>query len=190
MRTPGIVLGAMDSGKTTVLVERIAYLLDSGVPADEILVLAVSQQASDDLCGRLAARIDSSAPAVATFDSFAFNLVRNHHGKAGFQRAPRPSEICAVAEAPNLLERNRDLLVTYQLRFPHVLVDQFEKITDWQARLAVALGGTGLFITGDTSFQRVRSRHIGVPTSLQELVASPWFYVIRLKGRYGPALRR
>ena len=86
---PTVVLGPAGSGKTTAIVERIARVLASGVPADRILALAVSRRSADDLSQRLTARLGTAAPAVITFHSFALNLVQNHHREAGYQRPPR-----------------------------------------------------------------------------------------------------
>lgn len=274
MRTPGVVLGRPGSGKTTVLVERVANLLECGVPRDEILLLAVSRQAADDLSKRLTARLGTLAPAVATFHHFAFNLVRNHHGQAGYPHPPRfltasqlwdemrrllaredasqwprygnrlksrslPAllsdllsgaanndlsqdeiqrllekhgrpdlvelgrfagrfaaylkERClldsdgAVVEARHLLEEHQDLLSTLQLRFRHVLVDQFEDATYVQTWLATALGGTRLFVAGNVS-QGINSYRGGSPANLQVLIDSPWTHAIRLQGCYRPAI--
>jgi len=86
---PVVVLGQPGSGKTTVVVERAAFLVRSGVSGDEILVLALSRGNSNELTGRLATRLGRDAPAVMTVHAFAYGLVRRHHRLAGYARPPR-----------------------------------------------------------------------------------------------------
>lgn len=86
---PVVVLGQPGSGKTTVVVERAAFLVRSGVSGDEILVLALSRGNSNELTGRLATRLGRDAPAVMTVHAFAYGLVRRHYRLAGYARPPR-----------------------------------------------------------------------------------------------------
>jgi superfamily I DNA/RNA helicase/RecB family exonuclease len=96
LASPAVLLGPAGSGKTTILVERIARVLNSGISADKVLILAVSRRGADDLSRRLAARFGTAAPTVVTFHAFAFNLVKTHYREAGYRRAPRPFPIHAV----------------------------------------------------------------------------------------------
>ena len=87
---PIVVLGAPGTGKTTVVVERAARLIESGVPKERILALALSRRSMAELTARLVARLGTEAPSVGTFHSFALGLVRRHYRQAGYQRPPRP----------------------------------------------------------------------------------------------------
>lgn len=86
---PVVVLGEPGTGKTTVVVERAARLIESGVPKDRILVLALSRRSMAELTARLVARLAIEAPTVATFHSFALGLLRRHYREAGYRRPPR-----------------------------------------------------------------------------------------------------
>jgi len=59
---PTVLLGPAGSGKTTALVELVAHLLASGVPTEQILVLAVSRRSADDLSQRFAVRLAAAPP--------------------------------------------------------------------------------------------------------------------------------
>lgn len=86
---PVAVLGGPGTGKTTVVVERAAHLIASGVPRERILVLALSRRSMAELTARLVGRLAAEAPTVTTFHSLALALVRRHHREAGYRRPPR-----------------------------------------------------------------------------------------------------
>ena len=48
-----VVVAAAASGKTAVLVERVKYLLDTGVPANEIVLITFTNAAAEELAERL-----------------------------------------------------------------------------------------------------------------------------------------
>lgn len=65
------------SGKTSTLVERVAYLLDQGVPARRLLVVMYNRSAREDFQQRLSRRLPTSLAAtldVRTFHSFGWRL--------------------------------------------------------------------------------------------------------------------
>ncbi|MBB6392290.1 ATP-dependent DNA helicase [Microbacterium thalassium] len=75
----GVVLGAPGTGKTTVLVRRVARLLtEAGLEPDELLVLTPTRQTATELRDRLAAGLDVATPGplARSTSSFAFQLVR------------------------------------------------------------------------------------------------------------------
>lgn len=75
----GVVLGAPGTGKTTVLVRRVARLLsEAGLAPDEVLVLTPTRQTATALRDRLAAGLDMATPGplARSTSSFAFQLVR------------------------------------------------------------------------------------------------------------------
>ncbi len=86
---PVVVLGEPGTGKTTVVVERAAHLIASGVPKDRVLVLGLSHRSMAELTSRLAGRLGTEAPPVITLHSLALGLVRRHYREAGYRRPPR-----------------------------------------------------------------------------------------------------
>ena len=77
---PLLVLAGPGTGKTTTLVEAVARRIESGTPADRVLVLTFSRKAAQELRTRLTARLGpaSAGPAVWTFHAFCYALVREH----------------------------------------------------------------------------------------------------------------
>ena len=70
-----LVSAVAGSGKSTTLIERIAYLLAHGADARRILVLMFNKSARDDFAARLERRLPAVArPAVSTFHSFGMRL--------------------------------------------------------------------------------------------------------------------
>lgn len=80
------VLAPAGSGKTRVLVNRISYLLNSGVQPGSILALAFNRKAARQLEERLSQLgvpvavnlTDRSGVAVATFNSFGYRLLMSN----------------------------------------------------------------------------------------------------------------
>jgi len=87
---PLLVLAGPGTGKTGVLVARIAHLVaNRGVSPDRILALTFSRRAADGMRVRVKDRVPEAAFVDArTFHSFALSVVRRHAGTLGLRRAP------------------------------------------------------------------------------------------------------
>ena len=88
---PLLVLAGPGTGKTTTIVEAIASRLADGssTPAS-VLALTFGRKAATELRDRVAARVGGGlVPAVATFHSFAYSLVRAAGSSEGFLDPPR-----------------------------------------------------------------------------------------------------
>lgn len=74
----GTVVGAPGTGKTAVLVERVARLLDGGVAADELVVLTPTRGSATRLRDELGVRVQVATPGplARSVGSFAFQVVR------------------------------------------------------------------------------------------------------------------
>ena len=87
------VAGAAGCGKTGVLVERVRALLESGVPAASVLVLATTRTASDELAARLhAASGLAEGVKVSTPYELAVEILGSEHAQARTGRSPRVLE--------------------------------------------------------------------------------------------------
>lgn len=75
---PGTVVGAPGTGKTAVLVERVARLIDEGVAADELVVLTPTRVSATRLRDELGVRVRVATPGplARSIGSFAFQVVR------------------------------------------------------------------------------------------------------------------
>lgn len=74
------ILAGAGSGKTTTLVARVAYLLDEGIPGDEILLLTFTNKAAREMKNRIISLIGEKAKDVtaSTFHSFCANFIRRN----------------------------------------------------------------------------------------------------------------
>ncbi|MBN9176005.1 MAG: ATP-dependent helicase [Microbacterium sp.] len=80
LEASGVVVGAPGSGKTTVIVERVAALLAAGARPEEVLVLTPTRQSATELRDRLAlaVRVATPGPLARSLAAFAYQLVRAH----------------------------------------------------------------------------------------------------------------
>lgn len=85
-----LVVAGAGSGKTRVLVTRIAHLLARGVDPGSIAALTFSNRAAKEMRARLHAFTGkaSSGVSVGTFHSLGYRLVREFAGPLGL--APEP----------------------------------------------------------------------------------------------------
>ncbi|MFN8543889.1 MAG: ATP-dependent helicase [Candidatus Binatia bacterium] len=80
---PVLVIAGAGSGKTRTLVYRVARLIESGVPAERILLLTFTRKAAEEMLRRASALVGMSCDRIAggTFHSFANTVLRRsgHH---------------------------------------------------------------------------------------------------------------
>lgn len=70
------VVAGPGTGKTAVITERFRRLVQSGVPAESILVLTFTERAAAEMRSRIAAAIDQEPPHVGTFHALAMRWLR------------------------------------------------------------------------------------------------------------------
>ena len=81
---PVRVVAGAGTGKTSVIAERFAQLIDAGMAAESILVMTFTERAAAEMRVRIEERIGGTAPAVGTFHSIALGWLRDH-GVANFR---------------------------------------------------------------------------------------------------------
>jgi DNA helicase-2/ATP-dependent DNA helicase PcrA len=114
---PLLILGGAGSGKTQALVERFAWLVGDGTPADTILLLTFSPAAAEALRERVERRVADAYEelSVTTFQAFCARLLREEALEAGvdpFAAPVTPAERLAL-----LLDRIDELpLAAHDLR--------------------------------------------------------------------------
>ena len=96
------------TGKTTTLIEKIAYLIETGkYKPDEILCLTYSNEATNDLKNKLSEKVKfSSDVTVKTFHSFFAELLREH---GGILKIEPDFEILLPDDAKVMLNRYFDI---------------------------------------------------------------------------------
>ncbi len=76
---PALVLAGPGSGKTTVLTERIKYMIQEGnIPSEEILVITFTKAAASEMEQRFLKKCSSKA-RFGTFHSIFFSILREHY---------------------------------------------------------------------------------------------------------------
>ncbi len=106
---PLVVVAGAGTGKTHTIVQRFAWLVGDGTPAEQILALTFSAPAAADLRERLEATLTAPYEElhVETFRSFALRLLRDEALEAGVD--PFLSPVTPADRLALLLERLEDL---------------------------------------------------------------------------------
>ena len=83
---PMLVIAGAGSGKTRVMVSRAAYMVDSGIPACNILMLTFTNKAAAEMKERVIGMLPADAGkeiTACTFHSFCVMLLRRYGEKVG-----------------------------------------------------------------------------------------------------------
>ncbi|AHF02050.1 DNA-dependent helicase [Thiomicrospira aerophila AL3] len=137
----GLVLAGAGSGKTRVLVHRIAWLVEViGASPYNVLAVTFTNKAAREMRGRMEALMGPSAKSVTmgTFHGIAYQLLRQHYQAAGL---PQAFQILDSDDQKRLVKR---LLKAMNL-------DE----TQWPVKQVMA------FINGEKEEGR-RSKHVDV----------------------------
>lgn len=107
---PLLVLAGAGSGKTRVIVEKIAHLIQSGrYPARRIAAITFTNKAAKEMRERLGKRLrgalaEGEGPTVCTFHALGLRIVQIEHAKLGLRRG------FSVFDADDTLAQLKDLL--------------------------------------------------------------------------------
>ena len=101
---PLLVLAGAGSGKTRVIVHRIAYLMAKGVDPEAILAVTFTNKAAGEMRERVAAVAGAAGVDVfvSTFHAFGLWLLQQEHEQAGL---PRRFAICDAGDQAALVRR-------------------------------------------------------------------------------------
>ena len=127
-----IVAGA-GTGKTRTLVYRVAYLVETGVPPDQIALLTFTRRAASEMLLRAGTLLDGRCERVrgGTFHAFCLETLRVHAERIGF---PRRFGVLDAADAADVVDLARTRLGLDHLptRFPkkRTLLSMFSTATN------------------------------------------------------------
>src|SRR5919106_1725643 len=110
---PLVVVAGPGPGKTRTLTRRFAWLVEQGVPADQILALTFSSSAAAEMRERLESLIESPYEElhVATFHSFCTRLLQDEALEACVD--PFLSPVTPADRLALLLERQEELTIRH-----------------------------------------------------------------------------
>ncbi|WP_425316070.1 RecQ family ATP-dependent DNA helicase [Stutzerimonas chloritidismutans] len=143
-----LVLAGPGSGKTRVIVHRIAYLLRvRRVPARCIVALTFNRHAANEIKQRLLRLVgpDAFGVNVMTYHRMAMRLTGTRFERGETVEEGRLAQV--MSEAVELLEGKRQVEGEDDLReqlmrgYRYILVDEYQDIDDLQYRLVSALAG-------------------------------------------------
>jgi ATP-dependent DNA helicase RecQ len=143
-----LVLAGPGSGKTRVIVHRVAYLLRvRRVPASSIIALAFNRHAANEIRKRLLALVgaDAYGVSVLTYHGMSMRLTGTRFERGEPVDAQRLAQV--ICDAVELLERGgqatgEDDLCEQLLRgYRYIMVDEYQDIDEMQYRLVSALAG-------------------------------------------------
>ncbi len=85
---PILVVAGAGAGKTKTLTERIARLIESGVPANAILAITFTNKAAREMRERVRARADLTyaEPFIGTFHSLGVSIIKENARALGVSR--------------------------------------------------------------------------------------------------------
>ena len=114
-----LVVAGAGTGKTRTLTYRVAYLVETGVPPEQIALLTFTRRAAREMLARAGGLLDGRCERVqgGTFHSFCAGTLRAHADRIGF---PRRFGILDPADAADVVDLARTRLGLDRLpkRFP------------------------------------------------------------------------
>jgi DNA helicase-2/ATP-dependent DNA helicase PcrA len=141
---PLLVLAGAGSGKTRVIVHRIAWLMQKGVDPESILAVTFTNKAAGEMRERVAAVAGAAGVDVfvSTFHSFGLELLKEEHAAAGL---PKRFAICDAGDQIALVKRcMREVKVDDRSFDAHKVLGILSRAkNDGRRRIAVREAGQG-----------------------------------------------
>ena len=114
-----LVVAGAGTGKTRTLVYRLAYLVETGTPPEQVTLLTFTRRAATEMVERAAILLDGRCQRArgGTFHAFCAETLRRHADRIGF---PQRFGILDTADAADVLDLARTRLGLDRLpqRFP------------------------------------------------------------------------
>jgi ATP-dependent DNA helicase UvrD/PcrA len=82
---PLLVIAGPGSGKTRVITRRIAHMIESGIPAREILAITFTNKAAKEMATRVNELVPNRFVWISTFHSFCAHILRDRAEVVGLQ---------------------------------------------------------------------------------------------------------
>ncbi len=150
---PVLVLAGAGTGKTRVITFRIAYMLSSGIPPEQILGMTFTNKAAREMRERLAQLVEPKTAAkvtLGTFHSFCIRVLRRDIKKLGYLPG---FTIADESDQQGLLKQAAGTLGCAQEGFP--LSEVHAMIGRWKNKL---VGPAEARRYADTTFEAVAAQ--------------------------------
>ncbi len=138
-----LVIAGPGAGKSAVACQRIAYLVDEGVPATRILLVSFTRTAVAELRERIVsyaiAGERARAVRISTIDSHAWTL------RIGFDDDPLPIALgdgsydLGIERTVELLRNRQADLCDFMSRIEHLIIDEAQDVMDVRADLVIEM---------------------------------------------------
>lgn len=114
-----LVIAGAGTGKTHTLVYRLAYLIESGILPEQIVLLTFTRRAAREMLNRATTVLDARCERVqgGTFHAFALNLIQQYHEVLGYPANFTVMDAQDAADALDVLRTQRGYH-QHKKRFP------------------------------------------------------------------------
>ena len=112
---PCMVIAGAGSGKTRVVTSRVAYLVEHGIPTENILLVTFTQKAAREMLNRVSGLISTDISKLwgGTFHHVSNMILRKHTSKIGFEP---DYTILDAGDSEDLLNIARQEIITQETR--------------------------------------------------------------------------
>ncbi|HXF65687.1 MAG TPA: ATP-dependent helicase, partial [Burkholderiales bacterium] len=138
-----LVIAGPGAGKSAVACQRVAYLVDEGVPPSRILLVSFTRTAVAELRDRIVSYAIAGAAArsvrISTIDSHAWSL------RAGFDDEPLPkwpgegSYDLSIERAVELFKSQNPDLIDFMARLEHLIIDEAQDVIGLRADFVIEM---------------------------------------------------
>ncbi len=138
-----LVTAGPGAGKSAVACQRVAYLIDDGVPASRILLISFTRTAVAEIRDRVASytATDQSARSIriSTIDSHAWSL------RSGFDEEPLRNVLgdgsydLSISRTVELFRQRQPDLCDFMSRLEHLIIDEAQDVVGIRAGLIVEM---------------------------------------------------
>ncbi len=208
--TPLIVLAGAGSGKTSVLTNRLVYLVLQKTQPSHLLALTFTQAAAQEMQTRVLTKltqshISTTPPLCSTFHSLALRIIYDHvmdsynWERLKFSYKPQvkndsiqkkdlsSTSISFDQMLPLVLQlfKDKQLAKYYANQFKYILIDEFQDTNKDQVQFLEALKthGSRLFIVGDDD-QAIYGFRGATPAIMEDFRDKHSAHVIKLEVNY------
>lgn len=145
---PALVIAGAGSGKTRTLVYRVAYLIQTGVPSDSILLLTFTNKAAEEMMRRVSQLINNDLSGLwgGTFHAIGARILKRFANKLGYS----PNFTILDREDSERLLKSciEELKLKSEFSKPTVVCELFSKSVNKRMSIETLL---------DNEFQHLRS---------------------------------